>query len=91
MASAMVASPTQACQCSMGNWLVMMVALLAARSSMIVSYRQICMKSISVFVNFVIEFNPMRSKADGTDEEGREHEQPWREPGTTWAALQALA
>ena len=35
MASAMVASPTQACQCSIGNWLVMMVALLAARSSMI--------------------------------------------------------
>ena len=32
MALAMVASTTQAFQCSMGNWLVMMVALLAARS-----------------------------------------------------------
>ena len=37
IASAIVASPTQACQCSTGSWLVMMVALLAARSSMISS------------------------------------------------------
>jgi hypothetical protein len=37
MAWAMVASAIQACQWSMGSWLVMMVALLAARSSMISS------------------------------------------------------
>jgi len=34
-----------------------------------VSYRQICMKWMPLFVNFISEFNPMRSKADGTDEE----------------------
>jgi hypothetical protein len=32
-----VASPIHACQCSIGSWLVMMVALFAARSSMISS------------------------------------------------------
>ena len=37
MASAMVASPIQACQCSIGNWWVMMVARWPARSSMISS------------------------------------------------------
>jgi len=33
MASATVASPIHSCQCSMGSWLVMIVAFLPARSA----------------------------------------------------------
>jgi hypothetical protein len=39
MAAAMVASPIQACQCSTGTWLVTIVALLPAQSSMQVPAR----------------------------------------------------
>ena len=35
MASTIVASPTQASQCSIGSWLVMMVALLWSTSTIL--------------------------------------------------------
>ena len=37
----------------------------------IVSLRQTCMKSFDVLANLVVEFNPMRSTADGQTSKGR--------------------
>lgn len=36
-----------------------------------VSLRQTCMKSFDVLANLVVEFNPMRSTADGQTSKGR--------------------
>ena len=56
-----------------------------------VSLRQTCMKSFDVLANLVVEFNPVRSTADGQRSKCRANGWSWREPGAGRAAFQALA
>jgi hypothetical protein len=56
-----------------------------------VSLRQICMNYFFVLATVALEFNPMRSQADGQDGEGRASQRNWREPGATQAAFYMLA
>ena len=56
------------------------------RFNSVVSLRQTCMKSFDVLANLVVEFNPMRSTADGHRSKCRATGWSWRKSGADRAA-----